>query len=191
MKFRVHPDRAEAQLRPIALNAANGVLRTMEDFRRVYGNDLDTVMIVLAVAVISMAPYGQFGADTDYADQRQPIPDAALAPCNMASIAEATGLPRETARRKTLQLIRQGILRRTNTGSIALVFNAENRGPLYEAVRRQPHQAARLAMLLIEAGILEPQSRGRTACRAQPSATQGTHSGRPRIGGLFSGGMKT
>lgn len=156
MKFRVHPDRAEAQLRPIALNAANGVLRTMEDFRRAYGNDLDTVMIVLAVAATSMAPHSQFGA-AEYADQKRPIPDEALAPCNIASITVATGLPRETARRKVHRLIRDGILRRRKNGSLALVFDAESRAPLYEAVRRQAHQTARLAALLTEAGIIEPQ----------------------------------
>ena len=161
MKFRVDVERAEAQLRPIAINSANGVLRLMEDFRRAYGNDLDTGMSVLAVAATSMAPHSHFGPDADYADQRTPVPDEALAPCNIASIVEATGLPRETARRKVHRLIKEGILRRLRNGSLALVFAPENRELLYEAVRRQTHQAARLASLLAGAGILEPQETDR------------------------------
>src|SRR5687768_8767168 len=108
MKFQIDEERAGAQLRKIGLHLAISGLRIVEEYRRVYGDDNDRVMIILAVVASTLERAIRADDNGEFSDLRQVVPDERMAPCNVASIAVATGLARETARRKVNALIADG-----------------------------------------------------------------------------------
>lgn len=154
MKFQIDDDKAGAQLRKIGLHLAISGLRIVEEYRRVYGDDNDRVMIILAVVASTLERTIRADETGEFSDIRQAVPDEHIAPCNVASIAVATGLPRETARRKVNALIADGILRRDRRGVIAFVTGVGQHPVVYRMLRRQAGEIARLATVFSEAGIM-------------------------------------
>lgn len=156
MKFQIDEDRAGAQLRKIGLHLAISGLRIVEEYRRVYGDDNDRVMIILAVVASTLERAIRSDDSDEFSDLRQEIPDERVAPCNVASIAVATGLARETARRKVNALIAGGILKRDRRGAIGFVSGMDQNPVVYRMLRRQAGEIARLASMFSEAGIMMP-----------------------------------
>jgi DNA-binding transcriptional ArsR family regulator len=95
-------------------------LRLLETWRSELGLDLDSVLIVLATAAITMEKYTRQDFDPDLRDIRSAMPAELLTRCYVSSIAAATGLNRETARRKVKPLLAAGILLADERGSIRL-----------------------------------------------------------------------
>lgn len=156
MKFQIDEDRAGAQLRKIGLQLAISGLRIVEEYRRVYGDDNDRVMIILAVVASTLERALRNDETGEIADLRQIIPDELVSPCNVASISIATGLPRETARRKVNALIAEDILKRDRRGVITFVNGIGQNPVIYRMLRRQAGEIARLASVFSEAGIMVP-----------------------------------
>jgi hypothetical protein len=102
--------------RLVALRIAILSLRLMENWRRPF-KDFDSALILLAVAAIGGEKLTRSELEADLQDLAKPIARDRLTPCNINSIAEATGINRETARRKVKRLAEAGLLETTN-GSI-------------------------------------------------------------------------
>jgi hypothetical protein len=158
MKFQIDDERAGVQLRKIGLQLAISGLRIVEEYRRVYGDDNDRVMIILAVVASTLERAIRGDENGEFSDLRFIVPDDQIGPCNIASISVATGLPRETARRKVNALIAEGILSRDRRGVITFVKGIGQNPVIYRMLRRQAGEIARLASVFSEAGIMVPIS---------------------------------
>jgi hypothetical protein len=155
MKFQINEARADSQLRKVGVQLAVSGLRIVEEYRRLYG-DNDRVLIVLAVIASTLERTLRSDGTGILSDLRQKLSDEQVAPCNIASIAVATGLPRETARRKVNAMIADGILKRDRRGAISFVNGIGQNPAVYAMLRRQAGEIARLATIFSEAGIIEP-----------------------------------
>ena len=86
-------------------------LRTMRLFADLFGNDYDLVMIFLAVAEVGLQAVFHLAAikpeTVEIKDLYERLSSAGL---SIFSIAEATGIARETVRRKVHQLVTKGFL---------------------------------------------------------------------------------
>ena len=86
-------------------------LRTMRLFADLFGNDYDLVIIFLAVAEVGLQAVFHLAAinpeTVEIKDLYERLGSAGL---SIFSIAEATGIPRETVRRKVHQLVSKGFL---------------------------------------------------------------------------------
>jgi hypothetical protein len=94
-----------------AIRLATLTLRLMENWRRRVDNH-ESLMVLLAVVAITADRLTRSDLPPELRKLEKPMPTEHLARCNISSIAAATGLNRETARRKVNELIRAGILAR-------------------------------------------------------------------------------
>jgi hypothetical protein len=115
----IHSAKAEANSRPIGLRFAMMTLRLLEHWRSHLGVDHDSALIVMATAAITMEKFTRAGLTPELHDIRCDMPPAQLTKCNVSSISAATGLNRETTRRKVRALIDAGVLLREG-GSLRL-----------------------------------------------------------------------
>jgi hypothetical protein len=109
---------AEANKRLTAIRLSLVTLRCMENWRQNVG-DYDSTMILLAVVAITAERLTRAELPAAYRDLTVAMPPEALAPCNISSIAAATGINRETARRRVKALIEAGFLARSSEGVIS------------------------------------------------------------------------
>ena len=79
-----------------------------------------------------------------------------VTPCNVASIAAATGLNRETARRKVNNLVKRGILRKLAGGAIVFTDEMRSSPALADMLCRQVNEVARLTNILLQHDIIVP-----------------------------------
>jgi DNA-binding transcriptional regulator YhcF (GntR family) len=102
--------KVEGSSRPIGLRFCLMTLRLLEQWRAHLGIDLDSALIVMATAAITMEKYTRSEFEPAQRDIRTAMASSQLTKCNVRSIAAATGLNRETARRKVKALVDAGIL---------------------------------------------------------------------------------
>ena len=86
---------------------------------------------------------------------RNPVPKEYLARCNISSIAAATGLNRETTRRKVQDLVGRGFLMRLDDGSFHFTPGYLQRPHVAELVRKQLDSFTRVANDLARDGIFK------------------------------------
>lgn len=102
--------KVEGSSRPIGLRFCLMTLRLLEHWRAHLGIDLDSALLVMATAAITMEKYTRSEFEPAQRDIRTAMASSQLTKCNVRSIAAATGLNRETARRKVKALVDAGIL---------------------------------------------------------------------------------
>ena len=102
---------ASQKSRLVALRIAGLTLRMMENLRQPF-KDYESGMILIAIAAILGEKLTRTSLEPELQDLARPIPTALLTTCNINSIAAATGINRETARRKVNKLIAAGLLER-------------------------------------------------------------------------------
>jgi hypothetical protein len=127
----------------------------MENWRRPF-RDPDSAMIVLAIAAIVGEKLTRTFVDTDLQDLAKPVSHADLTPCNISSIAAATGINRETARRKIKKLIAAGLVDRASDGSVSLSAGFSQRQEPNAIVRVQLETVTRTTNELLRDGALAP-----------------------------------
>lgn len=115
MAVLVDEEKAAAHSRLISIRLANLTLRLMENWRRRV-NDHESMLVLLAVVAITSERLIREDLPADLRNLELPMPPERLARCSISSIAAATGLNRETARRKVNELIAAGILDRRSRG---------------------------------------------------------------------------
>ncbi len=108
--------RVESNTRPVGLRFALMTLRLLEHWRSHLDLDADSVLIVLATLAITMEKFTRGDLEAELRDVNTMIPAGNLSRCNVSSIAAATGMNRETTRRKVGCLLEAGILVRDTSG---------------------------------------------------------------------------
>jgi hypothetical protein len=153
MQLIIDEDRAAASSRMTAIRAAMMLMRSMELWRR-DRLDPQNVLIILAVISITSERLMRAPLDPKYHALSNYLPLEQLQDCNVASIAAATGLNRETVRRRVQDLIDSGSLIRTDSGAIALPPDKVNEESALELVRRQLEAVTRFANDSLRDGVL-------------------------------------
>jgi len=139
MGLAIDSEGADANSRLTGIRLAVLTTRIMELWRR-GTRDADTAMIMVAVAAITAERFTRSGLSDDMKALDQTIPLEILAPCNVSSIAAATGLNRETARRRVNALVDAGALVWSEGGEIVFPIG-----------RMQDPETAALVRKLLEA----------------------------------------
>ena len=121
--------------RIVALRLVLLTLRCMENWKHDV-DDYDRAMILISVAAISAERLLR-SADGPYKSLSEVVPAEHLAKCNVSSIASATGLNRETTRRKVEGLISQGLLIRMDDGSLTFASGIMQRDTTFALMRKQ------------------------------------------------------
>jgi hypothetical protein len=150
----IDEQQATANSRLAALRLTALTLRWMETWRRNVG-EYDLAMILLAVVAITAGRLVRSELDAPLRNMREPLPEGYLTKCNYSSIAAATGLNRETTRRKVSVLIARGYLVRLEDGSIQFSPGYLQRPQTADLIMTQLESFARVANELIRDGALK------------------------------------
>lgn len=153
MPIRVDEVRFEEWGRVAGVAVAAYTMRAMERWRQNL-TDYDCVMIMISVIAISSARLLRTGLPPDSRGLAEPIDPALLSKVNISSIAHATGLNRETVRRKVNDLVEQGLLTRFADGGIGFRPGLVQEERIRTQVRGQLGEIAAIADQLIRIGVL-------------------------------------
>lgn len=158
----IHLDEAqlEAKGRPAVIALAMYTLRAMEAWRR-HVPSYDCAMILVAVVAITAERLLRIEIGPEQARLDHPIDLALLQKCNIASIAHATGLNRESTRRKVNDLIERGLLARLDDGTIFFQDGVTQQPAVRELVRRQMIDLTATVNRLLRIGVLSEGDGGR------------------------------
>jgi hypothetical protein len=156
MQLAIDEERAAANSRVTAIRAAIMMTRSMEVWRR-ERLDPQNVLIILAVISITSEKLTRADLDPQYHALEVYLPLEQLQSCNIASIAAATGLNRETVRRRVQALIGTGSLIRTEAGDIALPPDKVHEPSAIQLVRRQLEALVRFANESLRDGVIVPK----------------------------------
>jgi hypothetical protein len=129
--------------------------RVFAAYRRVAGS-IDYVLLVLAVLIITTQPLTHCGVEDEFLDIRRMLPRERLGVCNVSSLAAATGLPLETTRRKTLELVGRGTLQRDVRGNVQFTPGILQQPRIYDLVVEHASEVTALANRLLQLGALVP-----------------------------------
>ena len=144
---------ARAKSRLTAIRLTLLTLRCMENWRRdVY--DYDSAMVLVAVVAISSERLTRAELDPALGDLAVAFPREELTRCNVASIAAATGLNRETARRRVNRLVERGRLVRGEDGTVDFPPGRLQDAATLELVRKQLDTIVRTVNELCRDGVL-------------------------------------
>lgn len=153
MAVSVVEDRAAGNSRLTAIRLTMLTLRNMELWRRNV-TDYDSAMILVAVVAITSERLTRAGLDDALRRIEAPMPAEHLAPCNISSIAAATGINRETTRRKVKALIEAGFLARSDEGVIGFRAGHLQQDYIQDLVRGQLDAVVRTVNDLTRDGTL-------------------------------------
>jgi hypothetical protein len=143
---------AEARSRLVSIRLTMLTLRCMENWRTGI-DDCEKALILVAVMAISGERFTRGEElEEELKSLRNPVPAERLPPCNISSIAAATGLNRETARRKVIELAEAGILDRSASGMISFKAGFLETESMAELVRKQLEAVVRVVNDLVREG---------------------------------------
>ena len=128
-------------------------MRAMERWRA-HLTDYDCVMIMIAVMAISAERLLRAELPPELRRLETPFDPAQLSKVNISSIAHATGLNRETTRRKVNDLVDQGLLTRLADGSVAFREGLVQEQRIRSQVRGQLGEIAAVSTQLMKMGVL-------------------------------------
>ena len=154
MPLVVNPAQMDRKSRIVALRLVLLTLRCMENWKHDV-DDYDRAMILVAVAAITAERLLRADHSQSHAALDEPLPPGLMARCNVSSIASATGLNRETTRRKVDSLIERGLLVRLDNGTITFAPGVIQEQSTQELIRRQLEGVVRTANDLVRDGVLE------------------------------------
>ena len=134
----------------ISLHMSHFFVGYLKDIYRLFEGDLSLVIVVAELAHHNLSAHfsTHAGLAPDVPSTTDPAPDffRGLRPCNAYSLAAATGLPRETVRRKLLRMEALGWLERCGTREVRIThrlaehfmpdFNVDLVAGLLETARR-------------------------------------------------------
>jgi hypothetical protein len=153
MPLTVNETTMTRKSRIVALRLVLLTLRCMENWKHDV-DDYDRAMILVAVAAITAERLLRIESSEDYSALNDPLPLGLIAKCNVSSIAAATGLNRETTRRKVDKLVELGLLVRID-GSITFAPGVVQEPSTKDLVRRQLDDIVRTANELLRDGVLD------------------------------------
>jgi hypothetical protein len=151
--------KAEANSRLVVLRLATLILRMRAGWAELFG-DLDTAAIALAVASIHADRLLRAeDLSPEVRNLENPLPEHLYGRCNIASVAVAAGLNRETARRKISKLESAGIVIREGA-DVRLAAGFTQREDLIRLVGAQLECLRRTADELLRDGVIVHQVEG-------------------------------
>ena len=140
--------------------ASRFTISTMRRAYRMFDGDLTLFLVFGEIAHYNMSRALQALSLRDAPDSARwkglmrALPDKKVTPCNALSISEATGIPRETVRRKVKELERRGWLAREGARSLTLTPRAiEQLGPPGRAIMDDFRETAQVIRALEDAEI--------------------------------------
>ena len=154
MPLVVNPAQMDRKSRIVALRLVLLTLRCMENWKHDV-DDYDRAMILVAVAAITAERLLRIDHSESHAALDEPLPPGLMARCNVSSIASATGLNRETTRRKVDSLIEKRLLVRLDNGTITFAPGVVQEQSTQELIRRQLEDVIRTANDLARDGVVE------------------------------------
>lgn len=135
VRLNTPAEKVAAKSRVIGIRLAVLTLRMRENWRRLFGDD-DAALIGLAIVAIVSERLLRTELAPELESLEIPMPLEALSSCNINSIAAATGLNRETARRKVKRLVARGLLVKEG-GAVRLAAGFTQQGSACDVVRSQ------------------------------------------------------
>lgn len=159
MRLVVDEEQAYAKSRMAAHRVISFGLRLMTLWRDVTGGHEET-LIIMAVIAITGDRLTRAEATPELQNMAHPVPRDLLGRCNISSIATATGLNRETARRAVNRLIERGVLERAQDRSIHFTPGRMQSPSAFHISKTQIEEFARSANGLLRDGVLSLQSSG-------------------------------
>ena len=154
MPLRVDEAKFEESGRVAGIAIASYTMRAMEKWRANL-TDYDCVVIMISVIAISAERLLRAGIPDPYRTLGAPIDPKILGKVNISSIAHATGLNRETTRRKVNDLIEEGLLARFDDGSVGFRPGLVQEERIRTQIRGQLGEIAAIANQLVKIGVLK------------------------------------
>ena len=153
MAIRVDDTQFEEKGRLAGVAIALFTMRAMERWRA-HLTDYDCVMIMISVVAITSEPLLRAQLEPEETRLSAPIDRTKLRRANVSSIAHATGLNRETTRRKVNDLIRQELLFRFEDGAIGFRPGLVQEDRIRDQIRGQLSDIAAVTNQLMRIGVL-------------------------------------
>ncbi len=113
-------------LKPVALLLARHEVRNLKRWFEEFERDILLAILLGEIALYNIGAR-ENGDDQGGADVLACAENCQMRPCNAYSIAAATGLPRETVRRKIARLIELGWISRRDNGHLLVTSEALKR----------------------------------------------------------------
>jgi hypothetical protein len=151
--LKVDQNAAQSKSRLAAHRIIGFALRYMEIWQQSCGGYKEA-MVLMAVVAITGDRLTRLD-ERGLSDMSVPVPPCELGQCHLSSIASATGLNRETARRVVARLIARGILIRSEQGLVQFVAGHIQRDPAKSLNAKQIEEFCRTANLMLQDGIIE------------------------------------
>jgi hypothetical protein len=155
MQLTLDQDAFEANSRLTAIRLALLTSRWMENWREGVG-DNGSAMILLAVVAICGERLTRTELPEALRTVATPLPPGFAAECNVSSIAAATGLNRETTRRKVNALVEAGYLSRSPDGEISYPLERQQDPATLDFLKKQLEAVTRFANDALRDGVLSP-----------------------------------
>lgn len=142
-------DSAVKYSRVLSFYSAEYLLRTLRNLGPAFHFDYERAIIVLSVTMANIQ-HLIHAPETlgEYADMGTIIPAELQRPVTRLAITRATGLPRETVRRKVASLIDEGLLVDDERGGVRLAPGGLMRGEVLTAVEQNDADVRRLFRLI-------------------------------------------
>lgn len=153
MPVVIDSDGATANSRLTAIRVTVLTARLMELWRR-GTRDTDTALILVSVAAITSERMTRAELEPELRALENEVPEEMIGTCNVSSIAAATGLNRETARRRVNALVREGALVRNEKGEIYFPPGFLQRPEALDLVRRVLETVTRFVNDQVKDGVL-------------------------------------
>lgn len=153
MPLAIDKGRARANSRLAAHHIISMRLRLFTLWREVTGSH-DESLILMAVIAITGDRLARAAIIPELRNMAHAVPRPLLGRCNISSIAAATGLNRETARRTVNRLIERGILQRGTDRSIHFTAGRMQGENAYRISEMQLEELVRTANALLKDGVL-------------------------------------
>lgn len=153
LPLAIDEEQACAKSRLVAHRLISLQLRLLELWRDIAGGH-EEALIVMAVVAITGDRLTRLDVRAELRNMAHPVPRALLGKCNISSLATATGLNRETARRVINRLIERGVLERSPDRSINFTAGRTQGPNAYRISKIQRDEFVRTANALMRDGAL-------------------------------------
>lgn len=153
MPLAINEEEASAKSRLVAYRLISMRLRLLTLWREVTGGHEES-LILMAIIAITGDRLVRSDVSPELRNMAHPVPRPLLGKCNISSIASATGLNRETARRAINRLIDRGILERSADRSVHFTPGRMQGANAYRISETQLDEFARTANALMRDGVL-------------------------------------
>lgn len=153
LRIILDEEMARANSRSVAHHLINFALRLNEMWRVACGGHQEA-MVVMAIVAITGDRLSRSEIDPSLRNMANAVPRDLLGHCNLSSIAAASGLNRETARRVVNRLVEAGLLTRSAEGLVYFAPGRLQAEPAKALNTRQIEEFCRTADGLAREGIL-------------------------------------